>query len=170
VSGKANKARRKQERLRQRRHQAQHPAVTPDTGDVCPLYRDPPDGDLYSAWIEGGSIRQTLAWSKAVMRDQRADGPDMPDLAMRIPHLAAIYGRMLPSGPPGNWTATSTPGTCRSSGHLTTRSPWCRPPGWPRYRFGGHEIVKPIDLVSNKPELTVCGNRFGVACRAGRAF
>src|ERR1035441_1278421 len=63
-----------------------------------PLYRDPPDGELYSTWIEGGSIQQTLAWSDAVKQDKRADSPDVPDLALRIPYLAAVYGRMLPVG------------------------------------------------------------------------
>src|ERR1019366_285754 len=62
------------------------------------LYRDPPDGELYSTWIEGGSIQQTLAWSDAVKQDKRADSPDVPDLALRIPYLAAVYGRMLPVG------------------------------------------------------------------------
>jgi hypothetical protein len=97
MSGKANKARRKQERLRQRRQQGQDRLGASGTGDVCPLYRDPPDGELYSTWIEGSSIRQTFAWFEAVIKDQRA-GLDVPDLALRIPYLAAIYGRMLPIG------------------------------------------------------------------------
>ena len=97
MSGKANKARRKQERLRQRRQQGQDRLGASGAGDVCPLYRDPPDGELYSTWIEGGSIRQTFAWYEATMKDQRG-GPDVPDLGLRIPYLAVIYGRMLPIG------------------------------------------------------------------------
>jgi hypothetical protein len=96
MSGKANKARRKQERLRQRRQEGQQPVEAPDTGEVCPLYRDPPSGEFYGSWVDSGSLRKTIAWSEAVMRDRRAADPDVSDLARRMPYLASIYGRMVP--------------------------------------------------------------------------
>ena len=96
MSGKANKARRKQEGLRQRRQQGQYPSGEPATGEVCPLYLDPPGGEFYGSWVDSGSVRKTIAWSEAVMRDRRAADPDVPDLARRMPYLASIYGRMVP--------------------------------------------------------------------------
>ena len=98
MSGKANKARRKQERLRQRRQQSQDPAGASSLGEVCPLYRDPPDGDFYRSWVDSGSVRTATAWSQAVMHDRRGADPDVSDLARRMPYLASIYGRMVPVG------------------------------------------------------------------------
>ena len=128
MSGKANKARRKQERLRQRRQQGQPPPGEPGVGQACPLYLDPPEGALYGSWIDSGSLRTTIAWSEAAMLDRRGADPDVYDLARRMPYLASIYGRMVRSGRPGSWTAISTRGACQSSGNPAARSPSCRPP------------------------------------------
>jgi len=96
MSGKANKARGKQERLWQRRQQGPLLSGEPGTGEVCPLYRDPPAGAFYGSWVDCGTVRRTIAWSGAVMRDRRAADPDVPDLARRMPYLASVYGRMVP--------------------------------------------------------------------------
>ena len=96
MSGKANKARRKQERLRQRRQQGQHPAGEPRPDETCPLYRNPPGGAFYDSWIDSGSVGKATAWTKAVLRDRRGADPDVQDLTRRIPYLASIYGRMIP--------------------------------------------------------------------------
>jgi hypothetical protein len=93
VSGKANKARRKQERLRQRRH---HRQAGPAAAQACPLYRDPPGGIFYGSWLDCGSLGKTIAWSEVAMQDRRAAYPDVRDLARRMPYLASIYGRMVP--------------------------------------------------------------------------
>ncbi len=100
MGGKANKVRRKQERLRQRRQcqQGEHPGVEPAAGDVCRLYQDQPGGELYRSWMDCGSPRKAIAWSEAALRDRRAADPDVADLARRMPYLASIYGRMVPVG------------------------------------------------------------------------
>jgi hypothetical protein len=97
MSGKSNKARRKQERLRQRRA-AQRPPGEPGKRDVCPLYRIAPQGAFYSSWVDCGSQDSAIAWADAVMQDQRAaEEPDVRDWAGRMPYLEAIYGRMVPA-------------------------------------------------------------------------
>lgn len=96
MSGKVNKARRKQERLRQRRQQGPVLIGQPRSGEVCPLYRDPPAGEFYDSWVDCGTVRRTIAWSGAVVRDRRAADPDVPGLARRMPYLASVYGRMVP--------------------------------------------------------------------------
>jgi|KBSMisStaDraftv2_1062788.scaffolds.fasta_scaffold1385010_1 hypothetical protein len=65
MGGKANKVRRKQERLRQRRQQGQHPGTGSAAGDVCRLYQDQPGGELYRSWIDCGSLGKAIAWSEA---------------------------------------------------------------------------------------------------------
>jgi hypothetical protein len=98
MSGKSNKARRKQERLRQRRA-GQRPPGEPTKRDVCPLYRMAPQGAFYSSWVGSGSQdKATIARADAVMQDQRAaEEPDVLDWARRTPYLEAIYGRMVPA-------------------------------------------------------------------------
>jgi hypothetical protein len=96
MSGKANKARRKQERLRQRRQLGQSPPGEPGLDEACPLYRDPPGGAFYDSWIDAGSVGKESALSEVVMRDRRGPDPDVSDLARRMPYLASIYGRMVP--------------------------------------------------------------------------
>jgi hypothetical protein len=96
MSGKANKARRKQERLRQRRQLGQYPPGEPGPDQTCPLYRNPPGGALYNSWIDAGGVGKATAWSKEVLRDRRGPDPDVSDLARRMPYLASIYGRMVP--------------------------------------------------------------------------
>lgn len=98
MSGKANKARRKQERLRQRRQLGQYPPGEPGPGETCPLYLAPPEGQFYSSWIDSGSVGKAIAWSEAALRDRRGADPDVADLAGRMPYLASIYGRMVPVG------------------------------------------------------------------------
>jgi hypothetical protein len=96
MSGKSNKARRKQERLRQRRS-GQRPGE-PGKPDLCPLYRMDPQGAFYRTWIDGSSPGESATWSTAVIRDQRAaEEPDVLDFARRMPCLKAIYGRKVPA-------------------------------------------------------------------------
>ena len=57
MSGKSNKARRKQERLRQRRS-GQRPPGEPGKREVCPLYRNPPEGAFYKSWVDCGSLEK----------------------------------------------------------------------------------------------------------------
>jgi hypothetical protein len=98
MSGKSNKARRKQERLRQR-HSGQRPPGEPGKREICPLYRMDPQGPFYSSWIDSGSQdKATIAWADAVMQDQRAaEEPDVLDWVRRVPYLEVIYGRMVPA-------------------------------------------------------------------------
>jgi hypothetical protein len=97
MSGKSNKARRKQQRLRQRRAD-QRPPGEPGKRDVCPLYRIAPEGAFYSSWADCGSQDNAIAWANAVMQDQRAaEEPDVLDFVRRVPYLKAIYGRMVPA-------------------------------------------------------------------------
>jgi hypothetical protein len=97
MSGRSNKARRKQERLRQRRA-GQRPPGEPGKRDVCPLYRMAPQGAFYSSWVGSGSQDKAIAWADAVMQDQRAaEEPDVLDFVRRMPYLEAIYGRMVPA-------------------------------------------------------------------------
>jgi hypothetical protein len=98
MSGKSNKARRKQERLRQRRA-GQRPPGEPGKRAVCPLYRISPQGAFYGSWVDCGSQdKATIAWADAVMQDQRAaEEPDVHDWARRVPYLEAICGRMVPA-------------------------------------------------------------------------
>ena len=96
MSGKSNKARRKQERLRQRRS-GQRPGE-PGKPDLCPLYRMDPEGAFYGSWIDRGSLGESARWATAVMRDRRAaEEPDVLDFARRMPYLQAIYGRKVPA-------------------------------------------------------------------------
>ena len=96
MSGKSNKARRKQERLRQRRS-GQRPLGEPGKPEVCPLYRNRPEGAFYRSWIDCGSLKESTTWATAVMQDQRAaEDPDVYDFVRRMPYLEAIYGRMVP--------------------------------------------------------------------------
>src|SRR6266568_507464 len=97
MSGKSNKARRKQERLRQRRS-GKRPPGEPEKRDVCPLYRMAPQGAFYKSWTGSGSQDKAIAWADAVMQDQRAaEEADVLDFAGRMPYLEAIYGRMVPA-------------------------------------------------------------------------
>jgi hypothetical protein len=97
MSGKSNKARRKRERLRQRRA-GQRPLGEPGERDVCPLYRMDPRGIFYRSWTGSGSQDMAIAWANAVMQDQRAAvEPDVLDFVRRMPYLAAIYGRKIPA-------------------------------------------------------------------------
>lgn len=98
MSGKSNKARRKQERLRQRRA-GQRPPGEPGKRDVCPLYRMALEGAFYGSWVDCGSQdKATIAWADAVMQDQRAaEEPDVLDWVRRMPYLEVIYGRMVPA-------------------------------------------------------------------------
>ena len=97
MSGKSNKARRKQERLRQRR-EGQRPPGEPGKRGLCPLYRMAPQGAFYRSWTGSGSQDEAITWANAVMQDQRAaDEPDVLDFARRMPYLEAIYGRMVPA-------------------------------------------------------------------------
>lgn len=97
MSGKANKRRRKQERLRQRRTD-QFLSNEPDGHEVCPLYRNVPDGAFYSSWLDCVSLKKTIRWAKVAMRDQwAATDPGVYDWARRMPYLAAVYGRMIPA-------------------------------------------------------------------------
>ncbi len=96
MGGKSNKARRKQERLRQRRSGQRRPGE-PGKREVCLLYRNPPEGAFYESWVDCISLKKTMAWAEAAMQDQRAaDDPDVHDLARRMPYLESIYGRMVP--------------------------------------------------------------------------
>jgi len=96
MSGKANKARRKQERLRQRRQLGHDRPGEPRPEQTCPLYRNPPGGAFYDSWIDASSVGKATAWSKAVLQDRRGADPDVSDLTRRMPYLASIYGRMIP--------------------------------------------------------------------------
>ena len=98
MSGKSNKARRKQERLRQRRAGQRLPGG-PGKPEICPLYRMDPQGPFYRSWIDSGSHdKTTITWANAVMQDQRAtEEPDVLDFARRMRYLAAIYGRKIPA-------------------------------------------------------------------------
>jgi len=96
MGGKSNKARRKQERLRQRRSGRRRPGE-PGKREACPLYRNPPEGAFYESWVDCGSLKKTMVWAEAAMQDQRAaEDPDVHDLARRMPYLESIYGRMIP--------------------------------------------------------------------------
>ena len=128
MSGKANKARRKQERLRQRRQQGQPPPGEPGVGQACPLYLDPPEGALYGSWIDSGSLRTTIAWSEAAMLDRRGADPDVYDLARRMPYLASIYGRMVPVGAAWQLDRHIDAGSLPVQWEPAARSPWCLPP------------------------------------------
>jgi hypothetical protein len=97
MGGKSNKARRKQERLRQRRSSRHRPGE-PGKREACALYRDPPEGAFYESWVDCGSPKKTIVRAEAAMQDQRAaDDPDVYDLARRMPYLEAIYGLMIPA-------------------------------------------------------------------------
>jgi hypothetical protein len=98
MGGKANKKRRKQERLRQKRSGQRLPGE-PGKGEVCPLYRNPPDGAFYRSWVDCVSPKKTMLWARAALRDSRAAAadPDVYDWARRMPYLAAIYGRVIPA-------------------------------------------------------------------------
>ena len=75
----------------------QRPPGEPAKRDVSPLYRNPPEGSFYGSWLDCGSLKKTISWAAAAMRDQRAaDDPDVHDLAKRMPYLESIYGRMIP--------------------------------------------------------------------------
>lgn len=97
MSGKANKARRKQGAAA-----AKTPAGNsirpgePHPDQTCPLYRNLPGGAFYDSWIDAGSVGKATAWTKAVLRDRRGADPDVSDLTRRIPYLASVYGRMIP--------------------------------------------------------------------------
>jgi hypothetical protein len=96
MGGKSNKARRKQERLRQRPSGQRRPGE-PGKREVCPLYRNPPEGAFYESWVDCGSLKKTVVRAEAAMQDQRAaDDPDVHDWARRMPYLQSIYGRMIP--------------------------------------------------------------------------
>jgi hypothetical protein len=60
MSGKSNKARRKQERLRQRRA-GQRPPGESAKREVCPLYRIAPKGAFYRSWVDCGSQDTAIA-------------------------------------------------------------------------------------------------------------
>jgi hypothetical protein len=97
MGGKANKKRRKQDRLRQKGSR-QRLHGEPGNSEACPLYRNRPDGVFYTSWLDCASPDKTTQWAAAAMRDQRAaDKPDVYDWARRMPYLAAIYGRMIPA-------------------------------------------------------------------------
>jgi hypothetical protein len=96
TGGKSNKARRKQERLRQRRSGQRAPGE-PGKREVCLLYRNPPEGAFYESWVDCINLKKTIGWAEAAMQDQRAaEDPDVHDLARRMPYLESIYGRMIP--------------------------------------------------------------------------
>jgi hypothetical protein len=97
MGGKANKKRRKQERLRQK-CSGQHLPGEAGNREVCPLYRNPPDGVFYISWLDCVSLKKTILWAKAAMQDQPAAAdPAVYDWASRMPYLTAIYGRMIPA-------------------------------------------------------------------------
>jgi hypothetical protein len=95
MGGKANKKRRKQQRLRARR--SGQSAAGPADDDACPLYRNPPGGRFYSSWLDCGSLQKAMLWAKAVMGGPGGADPDVSDLARRMPFLASVYGRMVPA-------------------------------------------------------------------------
>src|SRR5438876_9391406 len=95
MGGKSNKARRKQERLRQRRSGQRRPGE-PGKREVCPLYRNPPEGAVYESWVDCGSLKKTMVWAEAAMQDQRgAEDPDGQGLARGMPCLESSYRRKI---------------------------------------------------------------------------
>lgn len=92
MGGKANKKRRKQERLRHKRSMLPGGPVD----DACPLYRNPPGGKFYSSWLDCGSLKHAMQWARAVADGPRGADPDVSDLTRRMPFLASVYGHMVP--------------------------------------------------------------------------
>src|SRR5260370_39197809 len=113
MGGKSNKARRKQERLRQRRSGQRQPGE-PGKREACPLYRNPPEGAFYESWVDCTSLKKTMVRAESAM--QAADDPDVHDWARRMPYLEAIYGRMVPA------EAAYRLGQCNDQGRLPV--PW----------------------------------------------
>lgn len=96
MGGKANKKRRKQERLRQKGSGQRLPGE-PGNREACPLYQNRPDGAFYTSWVDCVSLDNTILWDTAVRDRHAAGNPDVYDWARRMPYLAAIYGRMIPA-------------------------------------------------------------------------
>lgn len=97
MGGRANKKRRKQARLKQRR-QGQSSSTEVRRRSPCPLYFHQPDGQFYRSWVDCGGLQKTLRWADAVT--QRAHGcneAEVVDFARRMPYFAAIYGRQVPA-------------------------------------------------------------------------
>lgn len=99
MSGKKNKARRKQERLRHKRSpQGNSSARGPGDDEVCPLYRNPPGGELYQSWFDCVSVKHAARWAEAVMTAPAAAGePGVQEWTSRMPYFASVYGRMVPA-------------------------------------------------------------------------
>ena len=123
MGGKANKARRKQERLRQRRW-----ATTGLVGRGAESVRctRTPGGVFYSSWVDCGSVNKTIAWAEAAMQDRRAADPDVPTWPGGCRTWRRSMGAWSRSRRPASWTATSTRKASLFSGKMTARSPWCR--------------------------------------------
>jgi hypothetical protein len=93
VSGKKNKARRKQERAASRRSQC-----GPGQERICALYSNQPRGELYREWAQFASTAHASRWLEAAMQAPGADQePGALDWARRVASFAAVYRQMVPA-------------------------------------------------------------------------
>lgn len=96
MGGKANKTRRKQQQLRQKR--ANQPSNTQsmfERDGVCPLYQNPPKNELYKEWIDCVNVNMAEQWTAAI-ESPGSDYSQVLDRASRMSYFASVYGRMVP--------------------------------------------------------------------------